>query len=129
MTVDWGGGSRAMYDQAAVNARVAGLEIAYLINWLEKHLNHHPRDVHVIGHSLGAHVAGLHAVFCTGECFRSYGFICCGYFFSFFFSCVVCDFRDRYLFLEVYTCCFVVTERSYCSFTYSMLIYNNYFFL
>ncbi|XP_037792093.1 pancreatic triacylglycerol lipase-like [Penaeus monodon] len=58
LTVDWGGGSRALYDQAAVNARVAGLEVAFLLNWLEAKLDHHPRDVHLIGHSLGATFAG-----------------------------------------------------------------------
>ncbi|XP_073540717.1 pancreatic lipase-related protein 2-like isoform X2 [Phyllobates terribilis] len=57
--VDWrsGSGSVALYVQAANNARLVGAEIAYLLRrWQE--LKYPPSNVHIIGHSLGAHAAG-----------------------------------------------------------------------
>lgn len=52
--VDWGGGSLPLYSQAAANTRLVGLEVARLVRLLM--IN--PRKVHIIGHSLGAHIAG-----------------------------------------------------------------------
>ncbi|XP_069170602.1 pancreatic triacylglycerol lipase [Procambarus clarkii] len=56
--MDWTDGSLGLYEQAVANARVAGLEVAHLIHWLQDHTGHSPQDVHLIGHSLGAHVSG-----------------------------------------------------------------------
>ncbi|XP_078006743.1 pancreatic lipase-related protein 2-like isoform X2 [Phascolarctos cinereus] len=56
--VDWKKGSRARYVQAANNIRVVGAEIAYLINVLSTEFGYSPSNIHAIGHSLGAHVAG-----------------------------------------------------------------------
>ncbi|XP_068112921.1 pancreatic lipase-related protein 2-like [Hyperolius riggenbachi] len=58
--VDWrrGSGSVKLYVQAANNARVVGAEIAYLLKRLLEELKYHPSNVHIIGHSLGAHAAG-----------------------------------------------------------------------
>ncbi|XP_005387910.1 PREDICTED: pancreatic lipase-related protein 2 [Chinchilla lanigera] len=56
--VDWKGGSRTDYSQAAQNIRVVGAEIAYLVQVLWTKLSYEPVNVHLIGHSLGAHVAG-----------------------------------------------------------------------
>ncbi|KAM5132167.1 pancreatic lipase-related protein 2-like [Mantella aurantiaca] len=56
--VDWGSGSRAFYSQAANNIRVVGAEVAYLINILQDKFDYFPSNIHLIGHSLGAHVAG-----------------------------------------------------------------------
>ncbi|XP_066968507.1 pancreatic triacylglycerol lipase-like [Macrobrachium rosenbergii] len=56
--VDWSGGSRALYAQATANIRVVGLEVAHLVNWLKDKAGLQPKDVHIIGHSLGAHTAG-----------------------------------------------------------------------
>ncbi|KAM5132324.1 pancreatic triacylglycerol lipase-like [Mantella aurantiaca] len=58
IAVDWAGGSRTTYVQAANNIRVVGAEIAYFVNHLSENLGYSPSGVHVIGHSLGAHVAG-----------------------------------------------------------------------
>ncbi|KAK7052800.1 hypothetical protein SK128_022400 [Halocaridina rubra] len=58
ITVNWEGGSRTDYLQAAVNARVVGLEIAYLMEWLKDTLSYSASNFHLIGHSLGAHIAG-----------------------------------------------------------------------
>ena len=58
LRVDWGKGSQPMYFTATANTRVVGLEIAYLVEWLKYVINLDPKDVHLIGHSLGAHVCG-----------------------------------------------------------------------
>lgn len=44
--------------QATANTRLVGLEIAYLIKKLQEDHGLRPEDVHLIGHSLGAHTAG-----------------------------------------------------------------------
>ncbi|XP_077310186.1 pancreatic lipase-related protein 2-like isoform X2 [Lithobates pipiens] len=58
--VDWRHGSVNIlqYVQAANNGRVVGAEIAYLLKRLQAELNYPPSNIHIIGHSLGAHVAG-----------------------------------------------------------------------
>uniref|UniRef100_I3MCH2 Triacylglycerol lipase n=2 Tax=Ictidomys tridecemlineatus TaxID=43179 RepID=I3MCH2_ICTTR len=55
--VDWRRGSRTTYTQAVHNTRVVGAEIAYLVQVLSTQLDYSPEDVHLIGHSLGAHIA------------------------------------------------------------------------
>ncbi|XP_052569236.1 pancreatic lipase-related protein 2 [Peromyscus californicus insignis] len=56
--VDWKRGARTEYTQAAYNTRVVGAEIAFLVQVLSTELGYSPEDMHLIGHSLGAHVAG-----------------------------------------------------------------------
>uniref|UniRef100_W5N013 Triacylglycerol lipase n=1 Tax=Lepisosteus oculatus TaxID=7918 RepID=W5N013_LEPOC len=56
--VDWKGGSRCPYTQAANNIRVVGAEVAYFGEVLQTQINYHPANIHIIGHSLGAHAAG-----------------------------------------------------------------------
>ncbi|KAG5878995.1 hypothetical protein JTB14_026799 [Gonioctena quinquepunctata] len=58
IVVDWAGGSLPLYTQATANTRLVGLEIAYLINYLVNNYEVDARDIHIIGHSLGAHTAG-----------------------------------------------------------------------
>ncbi|XP_018561128.1 pancreatic triacylglycerol lipase [Anoplophora glabripennis] len=58
IVVDWAGGSLPLYTQATANTRLVGMEIGYLINYLVKNYEVEPRDIHIIGHSLGAHTAG-----------------------------------------------------------------------
>ncbi|KAM9324597.1 pancreatic triacylglycerol lipase-like [Gastrophryne carolinensis] len=58
IAVDWSGGARTQYTQASNNIRVVGAEIAYFINTLATDFGYSPSNVHLIGHSLGAHVAG-----------------------------------------------------------------------
>uniref|UniRef100_A0A8C5XZH7 Triacylglycerol lipase n=1 Tax=Microcebus murinus TaxID=30608 RepID=A0A8C5XZH7_MICMU len=55
--VDWRRGARTTYYQAVQNTRVVGAEIAYLTQILSTELGYSPEDVHLIGHSLGAHAA------------------------------------------------------------------------
>ena len=58
VAVDWGGGSGSLYSQSAANTRLVGLEIAHLIESLVANLGARAEDFHVVGHSLGAHIAG-----------------------------------------------------------------------
>ncbi|CAL1536839.1 unnamed protein product, partial [Lymnaea stagnalis] len=56
--VDWHTGNGPPYTQATANTRVVGAQIAYLIQKLIVSLCTTAGDFHVIGHSLGAHIAG-----------------------------------------------------------------------
>ncbi|CAH1271912.1 PNLIP [Branchiostoma lanceolatum] len=57
--VDWGGGAMELdYSQVAANARVVGAELARFISFLKEEVDVSGRSIHIIGHSLGAHIAG-----------------------------------------------------------------------
>ncbi|XP_022250239.1 pancreatic lipase-related protein 2-like isoform X2 [Limulus polyphemus] len=56
--VDWSGGNGLPYTQATSNTRVVGAEIALLISRLQEWLGVRQEDCHILGHSLGSHVAG-----------------------------------------------------------------------
>ncbi|XP_013775964.1 pancreatic triacylglycerol lipase-like [Limulus polyphemus] len=62
ITTDWSGGNTLNYPQAVANTELVGAEIAALIKFLQKTTEVSPSAFHLIGHSLGAHVAGY-----TGE--------------------------------------------------------------
>ncbi|XP_030342833.1 pancreatic triacylglycerol lipase-like isoform X1 [Strigops habroptila] len=64
--IDWKKGSRCQYTQASNNVRVVGAEIAYFVNTLTDKYGYSPANVHVIGHSLGSHVAGEAGKRCPG---------------------------------------------------------------
>ncbi|XP_063290901.1 pancreatic lipase-related protein 2-like [Pelobates fuscus] len=56
--VDWSGGSRTVYTQASNNVRVVGAVVAHFIDTLVNNFGYSPSQIHVIGHSLGAHASG-----------------------------------------------------------------------
>ncbi|KAL1467903.1 hypothetical protein MTO96_005678 [Rhipicephalus appendiculatus] len=56
--VDWSYANTGIYDSACANARVVGAELALFIRKLKEAFGADPRMMHIIGHSLGAHVAG-----------------------------------------------------------------------
>jgi len=58
IVVDWSSGAKGIYYQAASTTRVIGSLISLLIKKLQKTSRLDPNNVHIIGHSLGAHVAG-----------------------------------------------------------------------
>ena len=58
IVVDWSAGSSFPYSQATVNAQVVGAELAKLIKSLCQQKGAQPAYFHLIGHCLGAHVAG-----------------------------------------------------------------------
>ncbi|RXG51267.1 Pancreatic lipase-related protein 2, partial [Armadillidium vulgare] len=68
ISVDWSGGSYALYSQATANTRVVALEISRLLDWAVKNLDLDVSTVHIVGHSLGAHTAGY-----VGEKIRGIG--------------------------------------------------------
>ena len=58
IVVDWQRGAALPYGQATANTRVVGAQIAQLINVLMNSTGATVGSFHIIGHSLGAHVAG-----------------------------------------------------------------------
>lgn len=56
--VGWGDGAKPLYTQAAANTRVVGAQVAKLINLIVSNDIAYMNKFHIIGHSLGAHVAG-----------------------------------------------------------------------
>ncbi|BET00023.1 Triacylglycerol lipase [Nesidiocoris tenuis] len=66
VVVDWSGGCLPPYVQATANTRLVGLELAYFINYLKNNTGLNPGDVHIIGHSLGSHIAGYAGERVTG---------------------------------------------------------------
>ncbi|XP_061164506.1 uncharacterized protein LOC133173538 [Saccostrea echinata] len=61
IVVDWEKGADHLghYEQAAVNTEVVGTILALLVRSLEDHQGAKKSHIHIIGHSLGAHVAGF----------------------------------------------------------------------
>ena len=61
IVVDWGLGSSVLnvYDAAAGNTRLVGAQVADLIDVLNRKFHVPLKRFHIIGHSLGAHVAGF----------------------------------------------------------------------
>lgn len=58
--VDWeGGATMPNYLRAAANTRLVGKQLAMLLQGFAKHIDLRFEDVHLIGFSLGAHVAGF----------------------------------------------------------------------
>ncbi|XP_044287409.1 pancreatic lipase-related protein 2-like [Varanus komodoensis] len=58
IVVKWKDGSDKLYINAVQNIRIVGAELAYLLDYFEKNCGYSPSNVHIIGHSLGAHAGG-----------------------------------------------------------------------
>ena len=58
IVVDWKHGATLPYDQATANTRVVGAQVAQLIDALMNVTSATEGSFHIIGHSLGAHIAG-----------------------------------------------------------------------
>lgn len=58
ITVDWSRGNGFPYTQATANTQVVGAVIAQFVKTLAKERGANPADFHIIGHSLGSHIAG-----------------------------------------------------------------------
>lgn len=59
IVVDWLSSAQNHYVVAAQNTRAVGQEIAHFIDWIEEATNMPLDNMHLIGYSLGAHVAGF----------------------------------------------------------------------
>ncbi|XP_077469420.1 inactive pancreatic lipase-related protein 1-like [Stigmatopora argus] len=58
ISVEWKNGVRTHYAQAANNGRVLAAQVASMMTFLMDNYNQMSEKFHIIGHSLGAHVAG-----------------------------------------------------------------------
>ncbi|MGH0185845.1 UNVERIFIED_CONTAM: hypothetical protein FKN15_018987 [Acipenser sinensis] len=59
IVVDWLNRAHQHYPVAAENTKLVGQDIARFIDWMEEKVNFPLDNVHLIGYSLGAHVAGF----------------------------------------------------------------------
>ena len=59
IAVDWREGARGIYDQSIANAQIVGADLAKLVNSYVLNGLLTYKEIHFIGHSLGAHVAGF----------------------------------------------------------------------
>lgn len=105
IVVDWGSGAKWPYEQAAGNGFLVGAELAALMTYLRDHAHIKFSDVHIIGHSLGAQVAGLagHSLTKIGRITGLYHCLHCfvksllGYFSFPLLSCVSMETCNSYL--------------------------------
>lgn len=61
IVIDWGSGANWPYEQAAGNVYLVGAEVSFMLKHLHDYAHVKYSDVHLIGHSLGAQIAGLAA--------------------------------------------------------------------
>ncbi|KAL8577661.1 hypothetical protein ACOMHN_060772 [Nucella lapillus] len=58
IVISWGPGARTFYPKAVANTRVVGAVFAHFLTSLKEEYNVSMSGVHLLGHSLGAHIAG-----------------------------------------------------------------------
>uniref|UniRef100_A0A8C1N6Q9 triacylglycerol lipase n=1 Tax=Cyprinus carpio TaxID=7962 RepID=A0A8C1N6Q9_CYPCA len=63
VVVDWLGLAHQLYPDVVNHTRRVGQSIATLLDWLQEEVQLQLKDVHMIGYSLGAHVAGYAGTF------------------------------------------------------------------
>jgi len=66
IVVDWSKGNQLPYTQATANTQVVGAELARLVNTLINRHGISADNFHIIGHSLGSHIAGYAGSRITG---------------------------------------------------------------
>lgn len=59
IVVDWLDRANEHYPNSAENTKLVGQDVAKFINWLEVGLKYDLSKLHILGYSLGAHVAGI----------------------------------------------------------------------
>lgn len=75
--VDWEAGAVIPnYVRAAANTRLVGAQLARLLRGLTENAGILPKDMHLIGFSLGAHVAGFAGNELGGNISRITGTVC-----------------------------------------------------
>lgn len=58
IVIDWSKGSNTIYTSAVGNAVKCGEYLANILTWFEKQGVSY-KDMHLLGHSLGAHIVGI----------------------------------------------------------------------
>lgn len=66
MSVDWESGAEPPYAQAVSNARVVALELIDLIKTLQDNFGVSADKIKIVGHGVGAHIAGYVGCAVTG---------------------------------------------------------------
>ncbi|KAK2835570.1 hypothetical protein Q5P01_016054 [Channa striata] len=73
IVVDWLSTAQNHYVVAAQNTKAVGQEVARFIDWIEETTNMPLKNIHLIGYSLGAHVAGFAGSHATNKVGRITG--------------------------------------------------------
>ncbi|XP_029916206.1 endothelial lipase [Myripristis murdjan] len=73
VVVDWISLAHQLYPDAVNNTRLVGSSIATLLDWLQEEQQLPLQNVHLIGYSLGAHVAGYAGTYVQGTIGRITG--------------------------------------------------------
>uniref|UniRef100_UPI0037E8D38C lipoprotein lipase n=1 Tax=Semicossyphus pulcher TaxID=241346 RepID=UPI0037E8D38C len=73
IVVDWLSSAQNHYGVAAHNTKAVGQEVARFIDWIEETTNMPLENLHLIGYSLGAHVAGFAGSHATNKVGRITG--------------------------------------------------------
>ena len=74
IVVSWGpGAALPFYDQAVANTRMVGTQIRLIIDMMVQHAGAKLSDIHLIGHSLGAHTSGYTGYLLHGKLGRITG--------------------------------------------------------
>lgn len=73
VVVDWLGLAHQLYPDAVNHTRRVGKSIASVLDWLQEEEQLRLEDIHMIGYSLGAHVAGYAGKFVSGNIGRITG--------------------------------------------------------
>lgn len=73
IVVDWLSSAQNHYGVAAQNTKAVGQEVARFIDWIEETTNIPLENLHLIGYSLGAHVAGFAGSHATNKVGRITG--------------------------------------------------------
>ncbi|XP_072243639.1 endothelial lipase [Leuresthes tenuis] len=73
VVVDWLPMAQQLYPDAVNHTNGVGLDIAAMLNWLQDELQLPLKNVHLIGYSLGAHVAGYAGTYVEGTIGRITG--------------------------------------------------------
>ncbi|KAL8204281.1 UNVERIFIED_CONTAM: hypothetical protein K2H54_070397 [Gekko kuhli] len=71
--VDWLDFAHQLYTHAVNYSRVVGKEVAKLLDWLQEKEQFQMKNVHLLGYSLGAHVAGFAGNYARGSIGRITG--------------------------------------------------------
>lgn len=71
--VSWADSNRGLYHSAAYNSRIVGRQLSLFLHYLDQLFHIDLNKFHLVGHSLGAHIAGFVGADCDGRIARITG--------------------------------------------------------